>query len=194
MKEIKGLEFVYLTQPPKRYTFQMPQVKLLVERWCSGKVLNLFCGYTRLNVDEYRVDSDVDMPADWHGDAFDFVKNLDGRLFDTVVLDPPYNLRKAREKYGSRCIGSLTKIKDELPRIIRLGGRVISLGYSSVGMSYRRGFVKRKIGLVYHGGDHNDTIIVLEEYVRPSLFDLGNKKILCRYGDKDETGEAGEAG
>lgn len=156
------LDFTYLCQPPKRYTFEQPKLRSWIEKWSKGKVLNLFAGRTRLDLDEYRVDSNKDMIADWYGDAFDFVSSTNMR-FDTVVLDPPYNLRKAREKYGGAYIGSFTKIKNELPRILNKSSRVIILGYDTVGMSKSRGFNKIAICVVCHNGDHNDTLCVCEE-------------------------------
>lgn len=156
------IDFTYLMQPPKRYTFEQPKLKEWCELWCKGKVLNLFAGITRLNVDEFRVDCNKSMIADWYGDAFEFVATTNLR-FDTVILDPPYNLRKAREKYGGRYIGSFTKIKNEIHRVLNLGGRTIIFGYDSVGMSQSRGFTKVAICLVCHSGDHNDTICLVEE-------------------------------
>jgi hypothetical protein len=164
----EAVNFTYLYQQPARYTFEMPKLKSWVESWCTGKTLNLFAGKTLLSIDEYRVDSDKDMPADYHGDAADFVETTDMR-FQTVILDPPYNLRKSREKYQGRYIGSLTKIKRNLPRILDIGGRIISLGYDTVGISNRNGFKKLAIVVVCHGGDHNDTLGVVEEYYQPSL-------------------------
>ena len=55
-----------------------------------------------------------------------------------------------------------TKIKNILPRILNKNSRVITLGYDSVGMSRKRGFRKIAICLVCHGGDHNDTIGLVE--------------------------------
>ena len=169
------IDFTYLSQPPKRYTFEQPKLKLWTEKWCKGKVLNLFAGTTRLNVDEFRVDIDKNVPADYYGDALEFVKTTKLK-FDTIVLDPPYNLRKSREKYGSRYIGSFTKIKNELPKILNDGGLIIHYGYDSTGMSRSRGFEKVAICLVCHNGDHNDTICLVEKKVNKSLPLTVNKK------------------
>ena len=157
------IEFTYILQPAKRYTFEQPKVKKWVEKMCIGKVLNLFAGKVKLDVDEVRNDIDIFMPADYHEDAYDFVCNLSDKSFDTVVLDPPYSLRKSREKYEGRCIGSFTKIKDVLPRILKDRGRVITFGYDSVGMSKKRGFEKKAILIVCHSGDHDDTIAIVED-------------------------------
>lgn len=164
------LKFTYLTQPPKRYTFEQPRLKEWTEQHCKGKVLNLFAGTTKLNVDEYRVDMDKSVPADWYGDAYTFVTTTKLK-FDTIVLDPPYNLRKSREKYGGRYIGSFTKIKNELPKILNDGGIIIHFGYDSVGMARIRGFEKIAVCLVCHNGDHNDTICLVEKQVQKPLLE-----------------------
>lgn len=158
----KLIDFTYLTQPPKRYTFQQPKLKEWVEKWCQGKVLNLFAGITKLDVDEYRVDLDPEVNPDYCGDAYEFVTTTDMK-FDTIVLDPPFNQRKSREKYCGRYIGSFTKIKNELSKILNPNGRVLHFGYDTVGMSKSRGFRKIAICLVCHNGDHNDTLCLVEE-------------------------------
>jgi len=162
--ENKPAFFTYLYQPPNRYTFQAPKTKSWVESWCRGKVLNLFAGKTKLNVDEYRVDIDTNMPADIYMDAYEFVSTTDMK-FDTVILDPPWNIRKSREKYEGRYIGSLTKLKNILPRVLKDYAKVISVGYDSVGMSLSRGFVKLALCLVCHSGDYNDSILLVEQYI-----------------------------
>jgi hypothetical protein len=162
------MEMTYLCQPPKRYTFEQPQLKEWVEQQCDGYVLNLFAGKVRLEeVDELRVDIDPDTPADYHMDAYEFVMREQerGTIYDTVLLDPPYNLRKSREKYDGRWIGAFTKIKNVLPSILAPEGRVITLGYDTVGMSKSRGFEKIAVCVVCHGGDHNDTLVVVERKV-----------------------------
>lgn len=164
------IDFTYLAQPPRKYTFEQPRLKAWTEGWCKGRTLNLFAGKVMLDIDEeIRNDVDVDMPAEYHVDAYEFVSTWEGEKFDTIILDPPYNLRKAREKYGDRYIGSFTKVKNELVNILNDDGHIISFGYDSVGMSKSRGFRKIAIALVVHGGDHNDTIVLVEERIDHSL-------------------------
>ena len=163
-------EMSYLSQPPKRWTFEQPKLKQWVEDWCNGYTLNLFAGKTLLDVDEFRVDIDPEMPADLHMDAFEFLTGYRHLLcgawnFGTVLLDPPYNERKAREKYKGHWIGKLTKVKNELAEHTRLDDRVITLGYDTVGMSRSRGFEKIAVCVVCHGGDHNDTLVLVEEKI-----------------------------
>ena len=162
MRQTKQIEFKYMYQQPARYTFEQPKLKLWVEKWCKGKVLNLFAGKTKLNVDEFRVDSNKDMVADYYGDAMEFLKTTDLK-FDTVVLDPPYSDRKSYEKYKGHYMGSkYTRVKRALLRVLNNGARVITFGYNSQGMGRTMNFRKIAICLVCHNGDHNDTISLVE--------------------------------
>lgn len=158
------MKMFYLLQPPKKWTFEQPKLKRFVEKNCKGKVLNLFAGKTKLNVDEFRVDVSNEFNPDYIGDAYEFVTTTKMK-FDTIIIDPPYNLRKSREKYNGKYIGSFTKIKNELEKILNENGIIIILGYDSVGMSKSRGFKKIAICLICHSGDHNDTICVVEKKV-----------------------------
>ena len=162
MRETKQIDFKYMYQQPSRYTFEQPELKKWVEKWCKGKVLNLFAGTTKLNVDEFRVDIDGEVKPDYCGDAYEFIKTTNLK-FDTIVLDPPYNIRKAREKYEGRFIGKLTKVKNILNRVLNDGCRIISLGYDTVGMGRSRNFKKIAICVVCHNGDHNDTLGLVEQ-------------------------------
>jgi DNA modification methylase len=112
-----------------------------------------------------RIDLNEDMPADYHMDAYDFVKMAieNEWLYDTIIFDPPYNLRKSREKYNGIYTSRLRLIRNELSKILKMNGYVLSFGYDSVGMGKNRGFELIKICLVCHGGDHNDTICIIEK-------------------------------
>ncbi len=156
------IDFTYLVQPPKRYTFEQPKLKEWTEKQCRGSVLNLFAGKTKLDISEYRVDISNEFNPDCISDAYLFVTTTN-KKFDTIILDPPYNLRKSREKYGGRYVGSFTKIKNEISRILNPNGYTIIYGYDSVGMSRSRGFKKTSICLICHNGDHNDTIVIKEQ-------------------------------
>ncbi|MFW6025478.1 MAG: hypothetical protein ACOCRX_03980 [Candidatus Woesearchaeota archaeon] len=158
------IKFTYLIQPPKKWTFEQPKLKIWTEKNCEGKVLNLFSGKTKLNVNEYRVDINPENSPDVVMDAFDFV-NFTNMTFDTIILNPPYNIRKSREKYNGKYIGNLTKIKNKLSRILNENGIIIHYGYDSIGMGAKRGFKKEEICLVCHGGDHNDTICLKERKI-----------------------------
>lgn len=170
--------FTYLRQPPKKYTFEMPKLKQWTIQNCKGETLNLFAGKTVLyGVKETRVDLNKEMPADYYMDAYEFVlmaiKN--GWKYDTVIFDPPYNLRKSREKYFGVFTSQLRKIKTELSKIVNIGGQVISYGYDTIGMGRQRGFDLIHVCVVCHAGDHNDTLCIIEQKVQEVLM-LSNEQ------------------
>ncbi len=185
-------KFTYMKLPPTKWTFQTPRIQAWMYSkgldyimfnsmpLKEALVLNLFAGKTLLpDFNEYRVDVVKwfedngklhDTNADWIGGAIDFIfwyekEIMEGRAkrFKIAFLDPPYSVRKAREKYGDRWIGSFTRIKNELWRIMEKKNKVIIWGYSSVGMTAKRGYELTEIALVCHSGDHSDTIITVED-------------------------------
>jgi len=162
------IKFTYLSQGPRKYTFEMPKLKQWTEINCVGSVLNLFAGKTLLSVNETRVDLNKEMPADHHMDAYEFVKMAkeNGWEYNTIVFDPPYNLRKSREKYMGIYTSELRKIKTLLPDILIEGGIIISYGYDTTGMGKKRGFEKIGICIVNHAGDHNDTLCLIERKIQ----------------------------
>ena len=171
------MKFEYLTQPPKRYTFQQPKLKKFVEDWSFGKVLNLFAGKTKLDLDETRVDIDKEMNAEYFMDVREFVSfaKSKGMIFDTVILDPPYTWRKAKEKYNGNMIGQYPRLKTELLEILSSKARIISLGWDTVGMSKSRGAEKIAVCVICHNGDHRDTLCLVEQLIAKSKTQGGQK-------------------
>lgn len=162
------VNLTYLVQPPRKYTFEQPKLKKYVEDNCKGKVLNLFAGKTVLNVDEIRVDLSDEFKPDYNMEAFDFVlmAKKNKWKYDTIILDPPYSLRKSMEKYNGKICSTFNKIKNVIPYILNDKGKVITLGYTSVCMGNVRGFNKTDVCLVCHGGSHHDTVVVIEEKIK----------------------------
>jgi len=158
------IQFDYIKCPLHRYTFSVKPIREWAEHNCQGKTLNLFAGKTKLNIDEVRNDLDEEALADYRMDALEFLRTWNGEKFDTILLDPPYAYRKSMEMYkGIRC-SPFRQLKDELPRILNNGGRVITFGYHSNVMGGNRGFRVSKICLFSHGGAIHDTIASVEAY------------------------------
>lgn len=156
------MKFTYMKTPLYRYTFKNKKIRKWVEEHVEGRVLNLFAGKYRLQCDEVRNDVRVDMPADYHMDALDFVKRFDGPKFNTILLDPPYAYRKSMEMYDGAVSSPFQAIKNNLERIIKPHGLVITFGYHSNVMGKNRGYVQEHILLMSHGGAIHDTIAVIE--------------------------------
>jgi len=157
--------FDYIKCPLNRYTFKVRNIREWVEKTCEGKTLNLFAGITKLNIDEVRNDLDPNAIADFQKDALIFVKEWKGKKFDTILLDPPYSYRKSMEMYKGIKASPFRQLKDEIPRILKNGGIVITFGYHSNTMGTNRGFMVDRIGLFSHGGAIHDTIASVERLV-----------------------------
>lgn len=154
--------FNYIKCPLNKHTFKIKPIREWVEAECVGLTLNLFAGYTKLNINETRVDSDKNAKADYYEDALGFVATWKNKKFDTILLDPPYSYRKSMEFYNGNTCSSFKRLKDILPKILNDGGRVITFGYHSVSMGKNRGFSLYKIALFSHGGAIHDTIATVE--------------------------------
>jgi hypothetical protein len=156
--------------PLYRYTFKNKRVKEWVENHCKGLVLNLFAGKYRLNLPkgskEIRNDLNPDMNADYHMDALEFVKQwaegCNNPKFNTVILDPPYALRKSMTKYNGFISSPFNQIKNKLLDIIEPNSIIMTMGYHSNSMGKTRGFKQEHILLMSHGGAIHDTILTLE--------------------------------
>lgn len=161
---MKAATFEHIRCPLHRYTFSVKPIREWVERTCEGRVLNLFAGRTRLAVNEVRNDLDKEMLADYHIDALDFLRNWNGGLFRTILLDPPYAYRKSMSLYKGMVCSPFRQLKDELTRCLEPGGKVITFGYHSIVMGRNRCFELEKLALFSHGGAIHDTIATIERY------------------------------
>lgn len=146
----------------RRYTFESPKIKKWVEENSKGKVLNLFAGRTLLKLDEVRNDIDNEALAHFHKDAVDFVKEWNGEKFDTIILDPPYAYRKAMEMYNGNYSSRFKQLADEIPKILKKNGKVISFGYHSTFLGKKRNFKLEKLCVFAHGGSQHCTIGIIE--------------------------------
>lgn len=158
--------FDYIKCPLSRWTFSIKPIREWTEKTCEGKTLNLFAGKTKLNIDEIRNDLDIEALKDYNKDALRFVKEWNGDMFDTILLDPPYAYRKSMEMYKGIKASPFRQLKDELPRILKPNGLVITFGYHSNTMGDNRGFNVERIALFSHGGAIHDTIASVERNYR----------------------------
>ena len=167
------IEFIYLKQPPCRYTMEKaPKLKewivSKIKKYNCENVLNLFAGKTIISdgsFKEIRIDLDKEMPLlDENIDADIYIdKCIQNNVkYDCILSDPPFSIRKSREKYEGRYIGCYTKLKNKLPLLLNKNGIIIEFGFTAMGMSNSRGFELKDLCIVAHGGDHSATIITVE--------------------------------
>ena len=154
---------------PNHLTFQIaPIAQLFNEEVHDGLWIDPFARDSK--VASITNDINPETTADHHMDALEFLRTFDDKSVDGVLFDPPYSLRQVKECYDE--IGrSLTDheskhffedLKDEISRITKSKGRVISFGWNSGGVGKTRGFTLERVLLVPHGGIHNDTIVTVE--------------------------------
>lgn len=162
--ESNGVNLRYLRAKASTWTFSPPKVRKFVEDHLEGRVLNLFAGKTELRHDGevVRNDIDEDRDADYHFDAIHVRDHFPDNSFDTVILDPPFSEIQSRKRYNGEHAGKFKHIRDEVAEIVRPGGKTITFGYHSTGMSMTRGFEKEEIALICHGGRFPDTVSVVE--------------------------------
>ena len=148
----------------RAYTFEVKKIREWVEdRASCGKILNLFSGKTKLNVNEFRVDVDTkEAIADVYMDVYDFVKNCNER-YDTIILDPPYSIRKSMECYKGNYTSKFKLIADQCSR---LSDRVISFGYHSTFLGKKRGYQLEELCVFGHSGSQHCTIAIIEKKIK----------------------------
>ncbi|GGL33964.1 hypothetical protein GCM10009037_16980 [Halarchaeum grantii] len=135
------------------WTFETPQVRDVVEAYLDGDVLNACAGRTRLSHPSvHRNDLDERRHADTHHDVRDLDDYLPPESFDVVVFDPPFDADQAAEHYDGRTVGrgpsgGIWTARKALARLTRPGGRVLSVGWNSVGLSHRDGFEREAVHL-----------------------------------------------
>ena len=154
---------------PNKWTFEMPVVKRLIQKYNVGlNWIDPFCGQS--NVAEYRNDLAVDKI-----DAFDFLSKFNTSTLTGCLFDPPYSMEQTKRsyqsigiadwqtRYGNNKNGGFPNVKDQIARILYPNGYCISFGWNSNGLGKKRGFEIIEVVLIAHGGNHNDTIVTVEQ-------------------------------
>ena len=157
---------------PNGNTFTIKPIKEFVEAEVNkgGVIIDPFantCKYGTITND-----LNPDMDTDYHLDALEFLKTIKTESADLVLYDPPYSITQATTLYKAYGKKKLeinvanmkywANIKDEIARILKYHGRVISCGWNTNGLGKSRGFEMTNILIVYHGGSKNDTLVTLE--------------------------------
>lgn len=159
---------------PNKWTFRIKPIQELLERYNVGEGwIDPFAGMASPAEHIYTNDKNPKCDAKWHLDAEFFLKMWDpvDCQFKGCLLDPPYSWRQLFETYhlpAKELRGKkipLTIINDLVKDRIEGNGYVITFGWNSNGLGAKRGFVIREILLVAHGGQHNDTIVTVEQKV-----------------------------
>lgn len=157
---------------PNKDTFSIPPINKLLKEVVGNKkrVLDPFSnGEREFGTTTNDLNPEVD--ADFHEDALDFLRGVQDSSQDVVLYDPPYSPRQVSEAYKGfgKTVTSLdTSARwrklhlDEIARVLKNGGLLVSFGWNTNGGGIKRGFTQEKILIVSHGGSHNDTLVTVE--------------------------------
>lgn len=155
---------------PDKNTFNIkPLAELLREEITPGVWIDPFANTNKFG--SITNDLNPEMPTDHHMDALDFLKMFQDASVDGVLYDPPYSPRQVSECYkghGIEVTKETTqsswwrKHKDEIARILKPGGKAICFGWNSQGIGRKRGMELKRVRIVAHGAQHNDTICTVE--------------------------------
>ena len=160
---------------PNKWTFKIKPIKELLKKYVNQEKIWLDPFAGKYSPGTITNDLNPEMDTDFHIDAREFLRMFDDKYADGIIYDPPYSPTQVKRVYDN--IGLETTMndtrtmfwseaRDEIARVIKLNGIVISCGWNSNGVGKTRGFKILEILMVPHGGIHNDTIIVVEEKVR----------------------------
>jgi len=178
---------------PDLNTFRIKPIKELLKKYVKdGKNwIDPFAGNN--SPAEFTNDLNPECKAKHHIDAVEFCKMMNGE-FNGVLFDPPYSPRQIKECYNAIGLKPsmkdtqnallYAKVKKAIAHKIKPNGYAISFGWNSGGFSKKLGFEMIEIMLIYHGGGHNDTIIVIEKKVNRKLGEFTSPN-----GDPSNEGE-----
>lgn len=167
------MKFNRIWAMPSKNTYTIKPIRELIERYIKelpedAVILNPFA-----NSSTYGITNDIDpeFNTDYHMDAIDFLKQFEDNSVDMVLYDPPFSPRQVSESYKKLGMtvnmettqaSYWTNQKKEIARIVKTNGIVITTCYNSGGIGKKNGFNIEEILLVPHGGNHNDTILVVD--------------------------------
>lgn len=151
---------------PSIWTFTIKPIKQLLDEEITGIWADPFAGHN--SPAQITNDIELDRNTTHHLDALDFLKSLEDNSLEGVIFDPPYSTEQCLRRYTPKHGGTAgraeywAKCKDEIARIVKPGGKAISMCWDSNGIGKTRGFEINRILLVCHGACHNDTIVTVE--------------------------------
>jgi tRNA1(Val) A37 N6-methylase TrmN6 len=175
----EGIIFSRIWEMPNSNTFDIKCIRKLIYRYLKNGMVSIDPFANKCKIASITNDLNPEYNTDYNMDAVDFLKLFEDNSIDLVFYDPPYSLRQVSECYKS--VGKAvtmettqsswrTKHINEISRILKPNGIVISFGWNSSGVGKKRGMDIIEIMLVAHGGSHNDTICTVEKK-KTDLFD-----------------------
>ena len=187
--ETNKIQINRIWEMPNSKTFRINCIKEIIKRYLpkEGIVIDPFANEYSIksliptNIKYISNDLDTEFKTDFNMEAQDFMKTFDNGSIDLVLFDPPYSGRQVSECYkklgktvtmSDTNSGYFTKFKEEISRIIKINGYVITFGWNSNGIGKKNGFEIVEILLIAHGSMHNDTIVTIEKKIEKTAQEL----------------------
>lgn len=154
---------------PNKHTFDIKPIGELIQRYYHKNSVDPFANKNKIAT--ITNDLNPEFNCDYCMDATEFLIQMNSSAFDLVLWDPPYSPRQVSEVYktfGKTVNMQTTQAsywgnqKQEIARITKPNGHVITCGWNSGGVGKTLGFEIVEILIVPHGGWHNDTIVTVE--------------------------------
>jgi hypothetical protein len=163
---------------PNKNTFSIKPITELINRYNSHDLYSIdpFANQNRLATKTNDLDPQFD--TDHHLEATDFLDMFNSESVDLVFFDPPYSPTQVVQCYKklgrtvdttSTSMSYWGNLKDEVARVVKVGGVVISCGWNTNGIGKKRGFEIIEILLVAHGGGRHDTNITVDKKLQQTL-------------------------
>lgn len=151
---------------PSKWTFTMVPVKKLFVKYNVGPdYADPFSGENS----PAQFTNDIEGRGNkFQLDGLEFLKMFKDNSVFGVLFDPPYSVEQCLRKYTPKYNGTAgraeywAKCKDEIQRIVKPGGLVMSFCWDSTGIGKGRDFKLIEVMLLCHGACHNDTIVTIE--------------------------------
>jgi len=165
---------------PNRWTFKIKPIQELLKRYHVGLGwIDPFCG--ECSPAEFKNDLNPNNKhAEYHLEAIDFLNLLDWRV-SGALFDPPYSLTQVARSYSQIGLkfkskenptGGFPKVRRKLAEILPDNSYCISCGWNTCGLGKKNNFKIVEILIICHGGNHNDTLVVVEQKIKakPKMF------------------------
>lgn len=167
------MKIEYHYSPPNHQTFKIKPIKKLLQKHINLNHQLVIDPFSNRNhgFSTYTNDLNPTSQTTHNLEASEFLSLFKPRSIDVILFDPPYSLRQLKECYNNVGL-SLTQndtqhywsnLKNQMSNLLKSGGKIFSFGWSSVGLGKNRNFTKKEIHIICHGGNHNDTIITIEQ-------------------------------
>jgi hypothetical protein len=169
-----GVDFI--RHKPNCYfvnTFQDPRVNCFLTEYISKSEIWIdpFCGAS--DICSECNDFNPTFGAQSQRDALLYLRSFREHMFDGCILDPPRSITEAaaqfrefgreRAEHSVANMGYWARVKDEIARILKPGGKAICFGWSSMGLGLSRGATLEHVRLFPFEDNRNDLIVTVEK-------------------------------